>query len=110
LSVLFPYFLVINLQFSSIFNFDFLQHPDSTSFVIAAKPLAGDDLEGKLQSRSNLSILGIEFVAQHCNCVNGQIPKNNDKGIVFKVDQSFGNYPQYIKLQEWWKQVDSSLN
>lgn len=81
----------------------FASSPTPTTLVLGEKNLArGDALAGSLREGSDLGILGIEFDAKRRNRVNGRVSRVTDKGIEFKVDQSFGNCPQYIKPRQWW--------
>jgi ferredoxin-NADP reductase/predicted pyridoxine 5'-phosphate oxidase superfamily flavin-nucleotide-binding protein len=81
----------------------FVTSPDPTSLLLEALPLVGDALERGFQPGSDLGILAIEFATRRRNRVNGRILRNNDgKSMTFKVDQSFGNCPQYIKPRDWW--------
>jgi uncharacterized protein len=84
---------------------------DANSFIdshspkhleLDSQPLHGDALEGALLAGSDLGILGIEFATRRRNRVNGRIEANDGEKMIFKVDQSFGNCPQYIKPREWW--------
>jgi uncharacterized protein len=80
----------------------FIESTSPRHLVLDSQPLQGDALEGALQVGSDLGILGIEFSTRRRNRVNGRIESNDGEKIVFKVDQSFGNCPQYIKPREWW--------
>ena len=79
----------------------FVTSPDPRSLVIAAKPVPGDALEGALVEGADLGILGIELAARRRNRVNGRVRENGSGAIVFAVEQSFGNCPQYIREREW---------
>ncbi len=86
----------------------FVTSPDSHSLVIKAMPAGGDGLETALTPGADLGILGIEFATQRRNRVNGRISENGSDGVVFKVDQSFGNCPQYIRERQWRREPDAS--
>ncbi|CAB9504829.1 pyridoxamine 5'-phosphate oxidase-related, FMN-binding [Seminavis robusta] len=80
--------------------------PDPKNLVLHnAQPVAGDALEGMLQPGTDIGMIGIEFATKRRNRVNGRLVAtrdgNNNK-LVFQVDQSFGNCPQYIKPRQWW--------
>jgi predicted pyridoxine 5'-phosphate oxidase superfamily flavin-nucleotide-binding protein len=94
------------LLFASNLNkvFSFVTSPDPTSLLLEALPLVGDALlERGFQPGSDLGILAIKFATCRRNRVNGCILRNNDgNSMTFKVDQSFGNCPQYIKPRDWW--------
>jgi ferredoxin-NADP reductase/predicted pyridoxine 5'-phosphate oxidase superfamily flavin-nucleotide-binding protein len=79
----------------------FVASPDPRSLVIAAKPVAGDALEGALVEGADLGILGIELATRRRNRVNGRITAAHANAIRFAVEQAFGNCPQYIREREW---------
>jgi ferredoxin-NADP reductase len=81
---------------------DFVQSPDPQHLLLESQPLPGDALASLFENGSDLGILGIEFATRRRNRVNGRIRTNDGKKILFKVDQSFGNCPQYIKPRDWW--------
>ena len=80
----------------------FVTSPTPTSLSIHAKPVPGDALATSLTAGTDLGILGIEFVTKRRNRVNGHLTHTNSNQIVFEVDQSFGNCPQYIHPRTWW--------
>jgi ferredoxin-NADP reductase/predicted pyridoxine 5'-phosphate oxidase superfamily flavin-nucleotide-binding protein len=88
----------------------FVTSPDPTILSIDSLPLPGDALEGALKIGSDLGILGIEFAARRRNRVNGRLVASGSNVLQFKVDQSFGNCPQYIKPRDWWTSADSQAN
>lgn len=88
----------------------FVQSPTPERLVLQSQPLPGDALEGALQTGSDLGILGIEFATRRRNRVNGRIEANDGEKMTFKVDQSFGNCPQYIKPRDWWTERKSSTS
>ena len=81
--------------------------PDPNTLLINAQPVPGDALEGALVPGTDLGVIGIEFATKRRNRVNGRLVTAShdasNKGVLkFKVDQSFGNCPQYIKPRQWW--------
>ena len=90
--------------------------PDPRTLHIAGAPVRGDALAGDaLQPGTDVGLLGIEFATKRRNRVNGRITQvktnintnsTDDSSIgpslVFEVDQSFGNCPQYITPRQWW--------
>jgi ferredoxin-NADP reductase/predicted pyridoxine 5'-phosphate oxidase superfamily flavin-nucleotide-binding protein len=84
----------------------FVTSPDPTKLLIQARPLPGDALEHALQPGSDLGIIGIEFATKRRNRVNGRLIHNHEQDseghLLFEVNQSFGNCPQYIKPRQWW--------
>ncbi|KAL3907248.1 MAG: hypothetical protein SGARI_003629, partial [Bacillariaceae sp.] len=87
----------------------FVTSPDPQHLTMESQPLRGDALEGALQTGSDMGILGIELATRRRNRVNGRVTSNNGKGIAFKVDQSFGNCPQYIKPRNWWIAAENDM-
>jgi ferredoxin-NADP reductase/predicted pyridoxine 5'-phosphate oxidase superfamily flavin-nucleotide-binding protein len=78
----------------------FVQSPDPKRLHIDARPVAGDALEGALAPGADLGLLGIDLATRRRNRVNGRIAQVRE-ALVFEVEQSFGNCPQYIHEREW---------
>ena len=81
------------------------ESPDPATLRLIGSPAAGDALEGALKPGADVGILGIEFATKRRNRVNGRIVQGDgsDSPLVFRVGQSFGNCPQYIKPRRWWR-------
>lgn len=79
----------------------FVQSPDPQRLNIGARPVPGDALEGALVAGADLGLLGIELETRRRNRVNGRIADGDASALVFEVDQSFGNCPQYIHERAW---------
>eukprot|EP00978_Attheya_sp_CCMP212_P017873 scaffold48141_cov49-Attheya_sp.AAC.1 len=92
----------------------FVTSPDPTRLSMDARVLPGDALENALLPGSDLGMLGIEFAARRRNRVNGRLVAVSDENmsstLEFKVDQSFGNCPQYIKPRDWWTTTKETAN
>ena len=84
----------------------FVTSPNPRSLVIDAKPVPGDGLEAALLPGADIGILGIELTSRRRNRVNGTISDSGSNTLVFSVDQSFGNCPQYIR-ERAWRRVDN---
>ena len=88
--------------------------PDPKTLLMDAQPVAGDALEGALLPGTDMGVIGIEFATKRRNRVNGRLVKtsHNKHGNVleFKVDQSFGNCPQYIKPRQWRRASTNETN
>ena len=80
----------------------FATSPDDQTLRLDALPLHGDALAGALVPGSDLGLLGIELASRRRNRVNGRIAATGD-ALVFRVEQSFGNCPQYIREREWFR-------
>ena len=79
----------------------FVTSPDPRHLVIKAKPTPDDALENAFVADADVGILGIELATRRRNRVNGRVTANGSNTITFRVDQSFGNCPQYIREREW---------
>ncbi len=78
----------------------FITSPDRETLVIDNAPLPGDPLSENLEIESPLGFLGIEFHTRRRNRLAGKVQGRTDrKGFSVKVDQSFGNCPQYIQAR-----------
>jgi len=80
----------------------FVRSPESTSLEIAAKPVAGDALDGFLTTGADIGLLGIELATRRRNRANGTVASADDRGLRFALGQSFGNCPQYIRSRKYW--------
>jgi NAD(P)H-flavin reductase/predicted pyridoxine 5'-phosphate oxidase superfamily flavin-nucleotide-binding protein len=75
--------------------------PDEGPLVIDAKPAQGDALGDAFTAGADIGILGIELATRRRNRVNGRIEADSTTAIILAVDQSLGNYPQYIRERNW---------
>ena len=78
----------------------FISSPDPQTLLIEGGPVLGDALHGMFTSGADLGLLGIDLATRRRNRVNGRVRATDGSGIVFAVDQSFGNCPQYIFERE----------
>lgn len=78
----------------------FVESPDPGTLRIGAEWVPGDALEGALRSGADLGLLGIELATRRRNRVNGRLGDAGDV-LLFQVEQSFGNCPQYIHERDW---------
>ena len=83
----------------------FVDAPDTETLRIDARPVPGDALEGALERGSELGLLGIELATRRRNRVNGRLGDSSDV-LLFQVEQSFGNCPQYIHERDWRRVED----
>lgn len=86
----------------------FVSSPDNKHLVIEAHPAPGDALEGAFVDGADMGILGIELATRRRNRVNGRIAGTTRKGLTFRVDQTFGNCPQYIRERAWHRVSDTA--
>jgi len=79
----------------------FIGSPDPQSLVIDTRPVPGDALDSTFVAGADIGILGIEPASRRRNRVNGRLQGGGNDALVFAVDQSFGNCPQYIRERQW---------
>ena len=79
----------------------FVSSPDPQHLVIDSKPVHGDALEGSFETGADVGILSIELSTRRRNRVNGSISDKGASAFTFRVEQSFGNCPQYIRERNW---------
>lgn len=75
----------------------FTTSPDETTLDIAALGTPGDPVRSALKPGAPLGLLGIEMHSRRRNRMNGRVTELRNGGFMVKVDQSFGNCPQYIQ-------------
>lgn len=78
----------------------FIATPDAQHLRVGALPRAGDPLRGALRVGATLGLLGIEPATRRRNRMNGTVLAVDDDGFELRVDQSFGNCPQYIQARD----------
>ena len=79
----------------------FVQAPQPDLLQIAARPVAGDPLAGLLEPGADIGLLGIELPTRRRNRANGTLEPCAPGTLAVRVDQSFGNCPQYIQQRDW---------
>ncbi|KKJ76088.1 hypothetical protein WH95_15130 [Kiloniella litopenaei] len=78
----------------------FISSPDRETLIIDNAPLSGDPLSENLEIGSPLGFLGIEFHSRRRNRLAGKMQgRTAGMGFSVKVDQSFGNCPQFIQAR-----------
>ena len=77
----------------------FVRAPDEHHLRIAARPGFGDPLAEQLAIGVPLGLLGIEPATRRRNRMNGMVTQLDANGFTVRVDQSFGNCPQYIQAR-----------
>lgn len=63
--------------------------------------LPGSDDPAQLQEGAAIGLLGIELHTRRRNRLNGRVGAMTVSGFEVKVEQSFGNCPQYIQLRQF---------
>lgn len=79
----------------------FIGSPDPEHLRIALSDGGSDPVHAALRADAPLGLLGIELHSRRRNRVNGRIVSLSTEGFTLRVDQSFGNCPQYIQLREF---------
>lgn len=79
----------------------FVRSPDPSTLEIHAHPIAGDPLNDCLSQGAPVGLLGIEYPSRRRNRMTGKVKTLDERHITIKVDQSFGNCPQYIQARDF---------
>lgn len=77
----------------------FVASPDPRSLLVAARPLGEAALGLDLAPGAPLGLLGIELATRRRNRLNGRVLASRPDGFAVRVEQSFGNCPQYIQAR-----------
>jgi uncharacterized protein len=77
----------------------FIQSPDEVTLNINTTLIFGDPLNEFLSPGSPIGILGIDLGARRRNRLTAKITAIGKERIELKVDQTFGNCPQYIQAR-----------
>ena len=77
----------------------FIRDPDAYRLRVAARPGYGDLLGTHLVPGASLGLLGLEPQTRRRNRMNGHVTALDDRGFEVRVEQSFGNCPQYIQAR-----------
>ena len=72
---------------------------DEKTLHLAVPPDGNDPAEAGLDRDKAVGLLGIEFSTRRRNRMNGTIGRRNPSGLDIRVEQSFGNCPQYIRIR-----------
>ncbi|WP_288252003.1 pyridoxamine 5'-phosphate oxidase family protein [uncultured Hydrogenophaga sp.] len=78
----------------------FVHTPDERHLSVNARPGADDPLASALAVGAPLGLLGLEPHTRRRNRMNGRVMSDGAEGFTVRVDQSFGNCPQYIQARE----------
>jgi ferredoxin-NADP reductase/predicted pyridoxine 5'-phosphate oxidase superfamily flavin-nucleotide-binding protein len=77
----------------------FAHSPEPTLLQFGSLP--GNDDPAQLQEGAAIGLLGIELHTRRRNRLNGRVGAVTAGGFEVKVEQSFGNCPQYIQLRQF---------
>jgi ferredoxin-NADP reductase/predicted pyridoxine 5'-phosphate oxidase superfamily flavin-nucleotide-binding protein len=78
----------------------FLSSPDPRTLQVAARAISGDPINDHLIEDAPIAFVGVQLETRRRNRMNGKITSPVDGQFRVKVDQSFGNCPQYIQARE----------
>ena len=78
----------------------FLHSPTPESLDINTTPFNNDPLGESIKTGKPLGLLGIELTTRRRNRLNAHVSETHDNAFSVKVDQAFGNCPQYIQLRD----------
>ena len=79
----------------------FVDSPDARTLTIKTRLVFGDPLTGLLSKGANVGLLGIEYQTRRRNRLTGKVAEFSDQLITIKIDQTFGNCPQYIQSRDY---------
>ena len=77
----------------------FVAAPAPRTLQIGALPVDGDPAAHNVRAGAPVGIVGIELHTRRRNRANGTIVAVGDRGFEVRVEQSFGNCPQYIQAR-----------
>ncbi len=77
----------------------FVSSPDARTLEMNADERAGDAAAGALRAGRPVGLLGIELPTRRRNRMNGRVVADGER-LTVRVDQAFGNCPQYIQSRE----------
>jgi uncharacterized protein len=77
----------------------FVAAPDERTLRVSAAPADRDPLRVNLAPAAPIALLGIELATRRRNRANGTVTAVDDAGFEVRVQQSFGNCPQYIQAR-----------
>jgi uncharacterized protein len=80
----------------------FLSAAGPERLSIAARPDAGDPIEGTLvgSGRADVGLVVLDPTTRQRVRVNGLIERHDDHGLLITIRQAYGNCPKYIQLRE----------
>ena len=79
----------------------FVDAPDAHTLEINTRLVFGDPLNGVLAKGADVGLLGIEYDSRRRNRLTGKVAVFSDHLITIKIDQTFGNCPQYIQSRDY---------
>lgn len=86
----------------------FMQSPDPKTLTLKGELLAASELGLDIGTGAKLGLLGIELSTRRRNRMNAVITGQLEKMMTLRVDQSFGNCPQYIQRRAFTGQTETA--
>ncbi|GEL39511.1 pyridoxamine 5'-phosphate oxidase [Methylorubrum extorquens] len=74
----------------------FLHAPDPFRLRVDGRREPDDPADAGLEDGDGVALLGIELATRRRNRLNGTVERAGPEGFAIRVEQSFGNCPQYI--------------
>ena len=84
----------------------FVSSPDPRQLLIDCRPASDDPAASGLAAGGAIGLLGIELHTRRRNRINGLIAQGASGALQVRVEQSFGNCPQYIQLREYTRSMN----
>ncbi|MDC0659880.1 pyridoxamine 5'-phosphate oxidase family protein [Leisingera sp. SS27] len=78
----------------------FAVSPDPEHLQVTLNRTAEDPVQAAIREGAPLGLLGIELHSRRRNRLNGRVTSAGRNGFNVRVDQSFGNCPQYIQERD----------
>ncbi|UYW25832.1 pyridoxamine 5'-phosphate oxidase family protein [Methylorubrum extorquens] len=75
----------------------FLHAPDPFRLRVDGRREPNDPADAGLEDGDGVALLGIELATRRRNRLNGTVERAGPEGFAIRVEQSFGNCPQYIQ-------------
>ena len=77
----------------------FVHSPDPATLRIQARLASDDPAAAGSGIDCEIGLLGLDLSTRRRNRANGRLDAIDDRGLTVRVDQSFGNCPQYIQAR-----------
>ena len=77
----------------------FIESPDCNTLLARATPDADDPADAFLQAGAPFGALGIDLTTRRRNRANGHVAGRGQGWLRLRVEESFGNCPQYIQTR-----------
>lgn len=79
----------------------FISSPGPDRLKIETPLIFGDPLNDNLSPDLQIGLLGIEYHSRRRNRLTGKLVAIHERGVEIKIDQTFGNCPQYIQARKF---------